>query len=209
MARGNAGWTYIRAKQSLHSLSYVTPSVPQTGSYVRGQAGDSTMCSQMGCGREKGGHSGIQRQEVPRGSAWNRAEGVPGRSQIQEGPSVGPKSMKPSMQGPMARLLVCVCMCVCVCVCKRARLAMCGCRCVHKDAPVSAVYVCVCVCVCVCVHTRLTMCGCHCVHKDVPVSAEPKYAGYQVNTCLHGFTHSSQGLREILVLLRTQEEKQP
>ena len=182
MARGNAGWTYIRAKQSLHSLSYVTPSVPQTGSYVRGQAGDSTMCSQMGCGREKGGHSGIQRQEVPRGSAWNRAEGVPGRSQIQEGPSVGPKSMKPSRQGPMACLLVCVCMCVCVCVC---------------------------VCLCVCVHTRLTMCGCHCVHKDVPVSAEPKYAGYQVNTCLHGFTHSSQGLREILVLLRTQEEKQP
>lgn len=39
---------FIRAKQSLHSLSYVTPSVPQTGSYVWGQAGDSAMCSQMG-----------------------------------------------------------------------------------------------------------------------------------------------------------------
>lgn len=42
------GWTYIRAKQSLHSLSYVTPSVPQTGSYIREQSGDSVMCSQMG-----------------------------------------------------------------------------------------------------------------------------------------------------------------
>ena len=83
------------------------------------------MCSQMGCGREEGGHSGIQRQEVPRGSAWNRAEGAPGRSQIQEGSSVGPERMKPSTQGPMARLLVCVCvlvcarMCVCVRVCVR------------------------------------------------------------------------------------------
>ena len=154
MARGNAGWTYIRAKQSLHSLSYVTPSVPQTGSYVRGQAGDSTMCSQMGCGREKGGHSGIQRQEVPRGSAWNRAEGVPGRSQIQEGPSVGPKSMKPSMQGPMARLLVCVCMCVCVCVCASARAWPCVAVAVCIRMHLYLLCMCVCVCVYVCACTR-------------------------------------------------------
>ena len=182
------GWTYIRAKQSWHSLSYVTPSVPQTGSYVLGQAGDSTMCSQMGCGREEGGHSGIQRQEVPRGSAWNRAEGAPGRSQIQEGSSVGPERMKPSTQGPMARLLVCVCARACVCMCT------CACACA-----------CACACVCAC----LTMCGCGCVHKDVPVSAEPKYVACQVNTCLQGLTHPSQGLTEILLLLRTQEENQP
>ena len=87
------------------------------------------MCSQMGCGREEGGHSGIQRQEVPRGSAWNRAEGAPGRSQIQEGSSVGPERMKPSTQGPMARLLVCVCaracVCMCTCACVRVRVHVC------------------------------------------------------------------------------------
>lgn len=65
-------WTYIRTKQSWHSLLYVTPSVPQTGLDVWKQSGDSVICSQMGCGREEGrvGTQGFRgREEEPRGSA--------------------------------------------------------------------------------------------------------------------------------------------
>ena len=105
---------------------------------------------------------------------------------------MGPKSLKPSMQGPMARLLVCVCVRVCVCVHTWPCVAITVC--IRMYLYLLCVCVCVCVRTCVCVHTCLAMCGYHCVHKDVPVSAEPKYAGCQVNTCLHGITHSSQGL---------------
>lgn len=50
--------------------------------------------------------SEAERREL--GALLAARRGSPQRSQIQEGPSVGPKSMKPTTQGPLARLLMCV-----------------------------------------------------------------------------------------------------
>lgn len=80
-------WTYSRVKQSWHSLSYVTPSVPQTGMDVWEQIGDSAMCSQMGCGREEGkeGTQGFRgSEEGPRDSAWSH--GLQGRARFKMAP---------------------------------------------------------------------------------------------------------------------------
>lgn len=115
-------WTYIRVKQSWHSLLYVTPSVPQTGLEldIWEQSGDSVICSQIGCGREEGkeGTQGYRgREEEPRGSAWSQ-KGCHGRARfrIHGRASVGPGSMKPTIQGPLACLFVCACITMCVAV---------------------------------------------------------------------------------------------
>lgn len=80
-------WTYIRAKQSWHSFSYVTPSVPQTRLNVWEQSGDSAICSQMGYEREdrREGTQGFRgTEEQPRVSAWS-----------QRGPRKEPDSRRP------------------------------------------------------------------------------------------------------------------
>lgn len=113
-SRGESvGWTYIRAKQSWHSLLYVTPSVPQTGLNDWEQSGVSAICSQTGCG-EREGTQGFRGSEGNPGPLLG-AKGAPRKEPNSRGPQCGSSEHETNHSGPLG-MSACACMAVAVTV---------------------------------------------------------------------------------------------